>query len=197
MRAHLEDFGHDSAVRPLGAEDFSEALEVLRRGLADGEDVVAEPGHAEAAELLVEEGDAELGGEQRDVLDDRLAHPPLFVLREVHDGREERLREEADPDHVVHLLELADQVQAYLWEVVFEELEEELEEVLDRVGFAEEWGQAGDLPSESGADVLGLVAGEVADAGQETAENGFGWDQSSESWDLAGACCSNFGLVVL
>lgn len=84
---HGRDLWHDRLARPLDAKDLCELLEVLRAGLTDAEDRVAEPGHAECAELLVEELDAQLACEQRDVLDDCQTHAPLLVLGELHNGR--------------------------------------------------------------------------------------------------------------
>ena len=60
MLAHGHDFRHDGIVGPLYTKHFSELLQVLRGGLADREDGVAKPAHAKAAELLIEELDAEL-----------------------------------------------------------------------------------------------------------------------------------------
>lgn len=56
--AHQHDFRHDCVVRPLHAKDLGQLLQILSRGFADGEDGVAEPTHAQATELLVEEFDA-------------------------------------------------------------------------------------------------------------------------------------------
>ena len=99
MGAHGKNLGDDGPARPLDAEDLGQLLEVDGRSLSDGEDIVSEPAHAEVSELVVKELDAELGREQRDVLDDRLSHSPLLVLGKVDDRREERLGEEIDADH--------------------------------------------------------------------------------------------------
>lgn len=48
--------------------------------LANGEDGVTQPTHAEIAQLLIEELDAKLTGEQGNIFDDSEAHAPLFVL---------------------------------------------------------------------------------------------------------------------
>lgn len=68
--AHHHHLRHDCVIRPLHAEDFGQLLQVLSRGFADGEDGVAEPAHAQAAELLVEELNAQLACEERNVFDD-------------------------------------------------------------------------------------------------------------------------------
>lgn len=87
---HGEDLGDDGDLGPVDAKDLGELAQVDRRGLADAEDGVAEPVHAEVTELVVEELDAELLGEEGDVLDDRLAHAPLLVLGELDDRGQER-----------------------------------------------------------------------------------------------------------
>lgn len=68
----------------------------MRGRLTDRENGVAEPAHAQTAELLVEELDAELAGKQRNVLDDGQPDAPLLVLGELDNGREQRLGKEVD-----------------------------------------------------------------------------------------------------
>lgn len=70
MSAHGHDFWQYRFAGPLHAEDLCELLEIVRRSLPDGEDRVAQPAHAKTTELLVEELDAKLAGQQRDVLND-------------------------------------------------------------------------------------------------------------------------------
>jgi hypothetical protein len=98
VSSHSEHLRNDRLARPLDAKDVGQLLEVDGRRLTDGEDVVAEPGHAKLAELVVKELDAELGCEEGDILDDGLADTPLLVFGEVDDGGEEGLREEVDAD---------------------------------------------------------------------------------------------------
>jgi hypothetical protein len=66
--------------------------------LTNGEDGVAEPAHAEIAELFIEELDAKLTGEKGNVFNDSEAHAPLLVLGQLNNSREERLRKKVDAD---------------------------------------------------------------------------------------------------
>ena len=124
MLCHDGNLGHDGRARPLDAKDFRKLLQVLRASFPNAEDGVAEPGHAERAEFLVEELDAELGSQERYVLDDGQAHSPLLVFRKLDDGREKGLREQVNADNIVDLFELRDDIEADVREVVFEHLEE-------------------------------------------------------------------------
>lgn len=170
--AHLHDLGDDRILRPVDAKHLGELAQVDRRSLADGKDGVAEPPHAEVGKLLVEEGDAELLGEERDVLDDGLPNAPLLVFGELDDGGQKSLREELDADDVVDDLELRDDVESDFGELVLEKLEEEGEEVFDSRVVAEEGRETRDLARERGADVLGSVGREVADAGHDAVQDG-------------------------
>lgn len=69
MLAHGHNFGNDSFASPFHAEDVCELLEVLSGGFPYREDGIPEPAHAERTELLVEEFDAELAGEERNIFD--------------------------------------------------------------------------------------------------------------------------------
>lgn len=162
--AHLHDLGDDGLLGPLDAKHLGQLAQVDGRRLADRKDGVAEPAHAEVGELVVKEGDAELLGEQRDVLDDGLPDAPLLVLGELDDGGQERLGQEFDPDHVVDDFELGDDVQPHFGELVLEQLEEQRQQVFDRRVLAEQRREARDLTPERGADVLRRVGREVADA---------------------------------
>lgn len=94
MLAHGHDLGDDGLVGPLNTEDLCELLQVLGRSLADGENSVAEPAHAQTAELFVKELDAELRSKKGNVFDDCETDTPLLVLSELDNGGEEGLREE-------------------------------------------------------------------------------------------------------
>jgi len=151
---HGGHFRHDRLACPLDAEDLCKLLEVLRAGFADAKHGVAEPRHTERAELLVKEFDAQLACEKRDVLDDGQTHTPLLVFRKLHDGWEERLREQVDTNDVVDLLELGDDVEADVGKVVLEHLEEHGQEVLCGLALAQDGCQTTNLVAEGGADVL-------------------------------------------
>ena len=92
------DLGNDCLVGPFDAEDFCQLLQVVCGSLADGEDGIAEPTHAEVAKFLVKELHTKLAGQQRNVLDDSQANPPLLVFSQLNNGREKRLRQQLDPD---------------------------------------------------------------------------------------------------
>jgi len=94
MLAHGHDLGDDCFVGPLNTENLRELLQILSRSLANGENGITEPAHAQAAELLVEELDAELRGKKGNVFDDSETDTPLLVLSELDDGGEEGLGEE-------------------------------------------------------------------------------------------------------
>ena len=79
--------------------------------------MIDEPLHAESIELLIEELDSELAGEQRHVFDDRQADAPLVVLRQFHDRRQKRLRQLANADHFIHAVQIRDDVQTDLWKM--------------------------------------------------------------------------------
>lgn len=98
MLAHGHNLGNNRLVGPFNTEDFGELLQVLGGGFTDGENSVAQPAHAQAAELLVKELDAKLRGEEGYVFDDGEANAPLLVFGELDDGREEGLREELNAD---------------------------------------------------------------------------------------------------
>jgi hypothetical protein len=98
MLTHGHDLRDNGIARPLNTEDFRKLLEVLSRSFTDRENRVAKPAHAQAAQLLVEEFDAKLRCEQRNVFDDCEPDAPLLVFGELHDGGKEGLREELDAD---------------------------------------------------------------------------------------------------
>ena len=79
--------------RVLDTKEFGKLTQVDNRRLPDHEDAILQPGDAHDAELLVEEVHPQLLSEQWDVLDDRHAHAPLPVLRELRDRWQERLGE--------------------------------------------------------------------------------------------------------
>lgn len=91
MLGHSRHLRNNVAGGPLHTKHLRKLLQILRAGLTDAEDGVAEPRHAQRVELLVEELDAKLAGQQRDVLDDGEPDTPVLVLGQLHDGREKRL----------------------------------------------------------------------------------------------------------
>lgn len=96
MLTHGHDLGDNCLVGPLNAKHLCELLQVLSRGLTDRENGVAEPAHAQAAELLVEELDAELRGKKGNVFDDGETDTPLLVFGELDNGGEEGLGKKLD-----------------------------------------------------------------------------------------------------
>jgi hypothetical protein len=53
-------------------------------GFTDRENGISQPAHAQIAELLIEELNAQLTGEERDVLDNRKSYSPLLILGELY-----------------------------------------------------------------------------------------------------------------
>ena len=88
MIAHSHHLGDDFLASPLGSKNLSKLLEILCRSLTDRKDGIAQPAHAQAAQLLVEEFNAQLASQQRDILDNSQPHSPLFVFCQLNDGRE-------------------------------------------------------------------------------------------------------------
>lgn len=57
----------------------------------------------------------QLAGQKRHVFNDGQPHPPLGIFCKLNNGREERLGELADPDDLIHTVQIRDYVQANLW----------------------------------------------------------------------------------
>jgi hypothetical protein len=96
--AHSHDLGDDRIVGPLDTEDLSKLLQILGGCLADRENGVAEPAHAQAAELLVEELYAKLRRKKGNVFDNGQPNTPLLILGKLDYSGEEGLRKELDAD---------------------------------------------------------------------------------------------------
>lgn len=56
----------------------------------------------------------QLSSQQRHVFNDGQPHPPLGILSQLHNGGEQGLRELPDADHLVHAVQVGDDVQPYL-----------------------------------------------------------------------------------
>lgn len=56
----------------------------------------------------------QLSGQQGHILDNGQADPPLCVLGQLHDSRQQRLGELADADHLVDTVQVGDDVKAHL-----------------------------------------------------------------------------------
>lgn len=89
VTSHSDDLGHNGLVGPLHSKYICQFLQVLCAGLTDAENSIAEPRHAEAGELLIEELDAELRSKERKVLNDGQSHTPLLVLGKLNNRRQE------------------------------------------------------------------------------------------------------------
>jgi len=70
MLTHRHNLRYDGLISPLDTKDLGKFLQVLGRGFSNGEDSVAEPAHAQAAELLVKELDTKLRSEKGYVFND-------------------------------------------------------------------------------------------------------------------------------
>lgn len=107
MLAHCHDLGDDRFVGPFNTEDFSELLQVLCRGFTDRKHSVTQPAHAQAAELLIKELDAELRGEEGDIFDNGEANTPLLVFSELNDSGEKGLREKLNANDCLRLVDVS------------------------------------------------------------------------------------------
>jgi hypothetical protein len=168
--AHGHDLGDNRLVGPLNTENLGELLQVLCRGLTDRENGVAQPAHAQAAELLIEELDAKLRGKKRDVFDDGQTNAPLLVFRKLNNSGEEGLRKKLDANDyltladnpyliglkhtIVNRLKLRDDVQSDIRELVLEHLQKHGKKMWDGLFLPKNGREATDLGAESGANVL-------------------------------------------
>ena len=85
----------------------------------------------------------QLSGQQGHILDDGQADPPLGVLGQLHDSRQQRLGELADADHLVDTVQVGDDVEAHLRALQGEkeqEREGERRESSERDLLYESWG---------------------------------------------------------
>ena len=62
--------------------------------------LILQPLHALRAQLLLEQLSAQLAGQQGDVLDDGQAHPPVLVLSQLLDGRQQALGQQLNANHL-------------------------------------------------------------------------------------------------
>lgn len=76
MRSHGNHLGYNLRPSPLHTEDLRQFLQIDGRGLPNAVHSVPQPRHAQTRELFVEEFFAKLSGQQRDIFNDRLSHPP-------------------------------------------------------------------------------------------------------------------------
>lgn len=89
VAAHSHYLGNDLLTCPLYAKHLRQLLQVVCSSLANGEDSVSQPAHAQAAELFVEKFDAKLAGKQWDILDNGETHSPLLIFGQLDDGRQQ------------------------------------------------------------------------------------------------------------
>jgi hypothetical protein len=78
--AHFSDLWNDGLFGPFRTKYLGQLLQVLGRRLSDAKHGVAQPGHAERSEFLIEELYAQLAREERNILDNSETNAPLFVL---------------------------------------------------------------------------------------------------------------------
>lgn len=179
--SHGENVGDDGLPGPLDTEDLCQSAEVDGGSFSDRIHRVAEPRHTELRKLLIKEANAELLREQRNIVDDGLANAPLLVLSELHDGRQESLREQLDADDIVDLFNLGNDVEADVRELVFEKLKVKRKKVLYGGVFSKKRCEAGDLLGQGGANMLGSVACELSHARQKASEDHFSVDEFGEA----------------
>lgn len=86
VASHSHNLGDNLLTCPLYAKHLCQLLQVVCGRLANREDSVSQPAHAQAAELLVEKLDAKLAGKQWDILDNGETHSPLLIFGQLDNG---------------------------------------------------------------------------------------------------------------
>lgn len=99
MLTHSHNLGDNGALGPLHPKHFRQLSQVGGSCLPNGEDCVTEPSHAKIAELFIEELDAQLTAEERDIFDDGKADSPLLVLGQLNNSGEEGLRQKLNSNN--------------------------------------------------------------------------------------------------
>ena len=93
MCAHGHNLGNDGGFSPFNTKDICQFLQIDGSCFSDTEYGVAQPRHAEVAQLLIKEGHSELIGQQGNIFDDRLPDAPLLIFRKFDDSGQKGLRE--------------------------------------------------------------------------------------------------------
>ena len=191
----------DNYKLSLLSREMTLHLQIVGCGLSDGEDMINQPSHAEAVQLLVEEVDPELASQERHVLYDGQSDPPLGVLRQLHYSGQQRLAQLLDADDLVDTVEVGDDVQPHVGALVLQLREEEWEEVLNGVVLAEDGRETHDDTGQGGLDVLVPVSDQLLDAGQQLSHDHLLLHAlvqvQAEVLHLVSSGSSHFGLAVL
>ena len=82
----------------------------------------------------------------------------------------------------VDLIEFADDVQANLWELVLEEVEEKRKKVFNCELLPKQWCEPADLGGESRPDMLRRILTQVPDTWDDSKEDDLFLEQFRESW---------------
>ena len=129
--------------------------------------MINQPGHAETVQLLVKEVHPQLSSQEWHVLNDGEPHPPLGVLGQLHDCRQQGLTQLLDADDLIDTIQVGDDVQPDVGALVLQLGKEERKQVFDGVVLAQDRREAHDDTGQSGLDVLIAVSDEFLDAGEE------------------------------
>jgi len=120
--SHGHNLRDNRFTSPLNSKDLGKFPEVMCGGFSDGEDSIAQPPHAETAQLLVEELDAQLACQKWDVIDNSKPYTPLLVFGKLNNSWEQRLGEEIDANNLVHQLQFGNDVESDFREFVLQHL---------------------------------------------------------------------------
>ena len=82
---HGNNLGDHRLLSPVGTKLLNQLLQVVGGSLPDSKDMVYEPGHAEAVQLLIKEVHPQLSGQKWHVLNDGQTNSPLCILGEIKD----------------------------------------------------------------------------------------------------------------
>lgn len=110
---------------PLGSEGFDEKGMASGGSLSNHENGVIKPAKAHLSKALVVPLMAQESGYGGDEADDGLTDPPLTVLGEARDGREEDVIEEVNANDLDGTLEIGYNVEAHFRVFISQELDDE------------------------------------------------------------------------
>ena len=120
----------------------------------------------------------------------------MDVLRQVLDRGQQLLGQQIHSDDLVDLIQLADDVQADVGELIFEQGEKHGEELVDGLILAHGGRQAHDARRQRRAHVLGLITRELLDPRHDLRPRRLGPDELHERGDVPRARDAHLRLVI-
>merc|ERR1719186_1518418 len=111
---HGNNLGDHRLLSPVGTKLLHQLLKVVGGSLSDSKDMVYEPCHAEAVQLLIKEVHPQLAGQKWHVLNDGQTNSPLCILSELYNSWQKRLAELLDPNDLIDTVQVGDNVQTDL-----------------------------------------------------------------------------------